>query len=182
MACFHRWIPRSIDRLKIKVKASGWAVCTHFRRQYPMLLGPGAEKSNMVCRASEISMVEIGGHLYSGSGSGLVCWWVGTSQGSVGKKHCQRTSVFWAMVLTSLPSMLWRGGNVLICWPFWTLESDQISLASVVWWSLLWAHCHLACASVCQRCLVTAWWSSPAEARCAAVWAMVHSSFHQLMP
>ncbi len=69
--CFYRWFPESKDKLKIMVRVSGQAACTHFSSQYLTLLGPGAKESAAVLRASVTSSTVMGGHSCSGSGSRL---------------------------------------------------------------------------------------------------------------
>ncbi len=77
--CFHGWVPKSRDKLKIKVRVLGWVVCAHFSRWYLILLGPGAKESVVVHRASAISLDMIGSHSHSGSGVRSFGCWGGTT-------------------------------------------------------------------------------------------------------
>ncbi len=73
MACFHRCVPESSDKLKIRVKAFGRAAYAHFSNLYPTPLGPRADVSAAVRNASVILLEEISGHHHSGSGGQSPC-------------------------------------------------------------------------------------------------------------
>jgi hypothetical protein len=114
----------------------------HFNIQYPMPLGPGADVSEVVLRAVEISSGEIGAQTLVGTVRGSSSCVGCMGGGLAGKKHCCKICVLWAGVLTSMLSMSQRGGKVLVGQPFRTLVRDHMSCALTAWWSL-------SCAQFC---------------------------------
>ena len=130
MACFHRWDPVSMEWLKMRVSRWGLVACAHFSIRYPILLGPGMEKSDAVLRAVEISSGVMGSHAWVGSDGGSSSW--------IRLTHCgfSRKYQFWkiwalCMGLSTRVLLLSQSGGTVLAWrPLQTLVRVHMSCAS----------------------------------------------------
>jgi hypothetical protein len=92
-----------------------------------MLLGPGVDESNVVLRVVVILSGVIGVQTLAGIVGGSSSYKVWTGCGCSRKKCCWKICALCIGLLTSVLSVLWRGGNMLVGRPFQTFVSDYMS-------------------------------------------------------
>ena len=111
----------------MRVSCSGHAECAHFNIWYPMPLGPGADESEAVLRAAEMSSGVMGTHVRVGRGGGSSSWMGWTCCGASGKKRCWNIWALRVGLLTKVLSVSRRGGKALVGRPLQTFARDQMS-------------------------------------------------------